>query len=90
VTHGADHKKKQRKLIQHIWACIGSTCQIEYKIFENNIEYTRKAELASGDIFFVDQKAFNFAYRVAAVRPDTKPHDLCVRDGTLLVNFAKN
>mmetsp|Transcript_30996 Transcript_30996/g.41102 ORF Transcript_30996/g.41102 Transcript_30996/m.41102 type:complete len:88 (-) Transcript_30996:270-533(-) len=34
VTTGADHKKKQRKLIQHMWACIGSSCEIEYRVID--------------------------------------------------------
>lgn len=57
---------------------------------ENNILYTKKAMLSSGDIFYVDQKAAHFSYRVLQVKANSKPADLCVRNGSLIINFDKN
>ena len=90
VQGGADHKKKQRKLIQHFLACMGDSAELEYTIRENNIEYTRKATLQSGDVFFIDQKASGFGYRMKMVHPNSKPNDLCIRDGLLITRFVKN
>ena len=86
----ADHKKKTRKLIQHFAACIGDSCDIEYTMTENNINYTRNMQLQSGDVFFIDQKASGFGYRVKKVHEATKPNDLCIRDGALICKFEKN
>ena len=87
---GADHKKKQRKLMQHIIVCIGDSAELEYTIRANDIDYKRKANLNSGDVFFIDQKAIGFGYRISNVRPSSKPQELCVRDGTFVVMFDKN
>ena len=35
VTQGADHKKKQRRILQNMWACIGHSCEIEYQVIDN-------------------------------------------------------
>jgi len=90
ITGGPSHQKKQRKLIQHFWACIGNSAELEYTIMENNILYTKKTVLTSGDVLFVDQKAAEFSYRVLSVKENSKPADLCIRDGSLIVNFDKN
>ena len=46
--------KKQRNQILHILACIGNSVEIEYDIKENNIAYTFRVTLQSGDILFTD------------------------------------
>ena len=46
--------KKQRNQIVHIIACIGNSVEIEYDIKENNIGYTFRANIQSGDILFID------------------------------------
>lgn len=70
-------------------ACIGDSIELEYDVKDNNISYMFKTVLRSGDIFFVDSKANECSYRVAAVQPGTKPGELCVREGALLARFVK-
>lgn len=76
-------------MIQHFVACIGDSIELEYDVKENNISYTFNTVLQSGDIFYIDSKANNCSYRVSKVLHGTKPDDLCVRDGALLVRFVK-
>ena len=85
-----DGRKKQRKMIQHLAACIGDSLDLEYSVKEENIDYSFKTQLTSGDVFFVGPRANSCSYKVTAVRPNSKPAELCVRQGTLLARFTKN
>ena len=85
-----EEKKKNKNVICFIMIVIGNSVQIEYEIKEDGVDYSYQRVLESGDAFFIDQKINQFSYRVMQVKPDTKPSDVILRDGALMLRFEKD
>ena len=83
-------EKKSKNTICGILVVIGNSVEIEYEIHEDGVDYMYKRVLDSGDAFFFDQKVKHFAYRVNTIKPESKPFDVTLRDGTLLLRYQKD
>lgn len=82
--------KKNKNLICFILLVIGNSVQIQYEINEDGIDYEYKRVLESGDAFIVGQNVKKFSYRVVQVYEDTKPVDVILREGALVLRMEKD
>jgi len=85
-----ERRQKNKFLMLCIVMCYGDSVEIEYKVFENGIEYCHKRVLESGQALLVDQRQKIFSFRVVRVLPGTKPAELVLKEGSLIVKYEQN
>lgn len=59
-----EERKKSKKIINFILGVIGNSVEIEYEVKEKGILYKFRKVIESGHVFFVDNRAEHFAFRV--------------------------
>ena len=69
---------------------IGNSVKIQYEINEDGVDYEYKRVLESGDAFFVGQNVKKFSFRVMEVVADTKPIDVILREGSLVLRMERD
>lgn len=84
-----EEKRKNKNVAVYFTVCLGDSVDLDYKATENGIEYDHTLKLSSGDAFVVDQTCKTLKMRVKKVHAASKPKDLVLREGSLLLNFEK-
>ena len=62
---------------------------LDFEIEEEGLTYNHKATLQSGDAFLVTSEVKNIKLGVKQVEPQTKPNQLVLRDGSLILTVER-
>ncbi len=86
---GSDGKKKKLAVAGFLMA-IGDTLKIDYTVGEDGQSYNYSVNLASGDAFAVNTDVRELSFSVSEIKAGTKPKELLLRDGALLITVEKD
>ena len=86
---GSDGKKKKLAVAGFLMA-IGDTLTIDYIVGEDGHCYNYSVTLASGDAFAVNTDVRELSFSISEIKAGTKPKELLLRDGALLITVEKD
>ena len=87
----SETKKKGAKLvINGFLLAIGDSVKVDYTIAEDGHSYTYSVTLQSGDAFAVNSEVRALSFGVAEVKGKSKPKDLVLREGALLITAERD
>ncbi|CDW80309.1 activating signal cointegrator 1 [Stylonychia lemnae] len=86
----AKKKGKNQPLINAFFICVGDGIKIDYNIEEDSKSYNYSIELKSGDAFVVSSEVKGMQLSVEQIVEKTKPSNLVLRDGTLLITVERD
>jgi hypothetical protein len=83
-------KQSSSKLtINSFLVCLGDSVKLEYTIDEDANSYKFSVTLSSGDAFAVNSQVQGLRYTVKEVLKGTKPKDMVLREGAMLVTVER-